>query len=265
VPLNPELQPFSRRIAAYWHRERNFGDQLTQCLLGRLGVQAFYASPGEAKAVGVGSILERVPSSFGGTVLGAGLMYEDSYRRFPHARFLSVRGRLTADRCGLRSVMLGDLGLTVRHLFRKMPPIRRQLAVIPHYVDQRHPLVNAIYAQNPDDVVVVDVNSGPRHVLESIASSQCVISSSLHGLIAAQALGKSVAWVRLSDKVYGNGFKFRDHFSAIGAPCQSLEVHASLALSSILRQLTPASAQWKERGDELFHALVEWVGRIPAG
>jgi hypothetical protein len=158
---------------------------------------------------------------------------------------------------------LGDLGLTVHRLFRQLPPIRRALAVVPHYVDRDHPLVVALRDQYPQDVAIIDVTAAPRVVLEEIAASEAVISSSLHGLIAAQALLKPASWVSLSDKVYGGGFKFRDHFSAIQLPCQPLEFSKPRSLSSILHDLQPATSQWQERGDLLNQALVDWVEQLP--
>jgi hypothetical protein len=54
--------------------------------------------------------------------------------------------------------------------------------------------------------------------LENLAGCESVASSSLHGLIFAEALQVPNVWIELSDKVLGGGFKFRDWFSVVEMP-----------------------------------------------
>lgn len=65
-------------------------------------------------------------------------------------------------------------------------------------------------------------------VLELIASSEYVLSSSLYGLIVADALGKPSRWLLLSRLVGGGGFKFRDYFSAFDRTGASVQQEALL-------------------------------------
>jgi len=61
------------------------------------------------------------------------------------------------------------------------------------------------------------LNADPLEVARQIASCTKIVSSSLHGIIAAHAYGIPAAWVQFSDKLSGDGIKFADHFASVGS------------------------------------------------
>ena len=53
-------------------------------------------------------------------------------------------------------------------------------------------------------------------MIDEICSCNYIISSSLHGLILADAYGIPNLWISVSDKVKGVDCKFADYFSGVG-------------------------------------------------
>jgi len=186
----------------------NFGDQLGPILLRHYGIKVEWAKPAQAEIITVGSILSKIPNGWRGIVLGTGFIRRGMTKDLSRAQVLAVRGVLTRRACNLPpSVPLGDLGILVSDLPRDIAP-RVPALVIPHYVD--HDLA----ARHPR-AALVPITSDPAAILGAIAAADLVISSSLHALIAADALGVPHI-VEPHPLVIGGMFKFRDYASAFG-------------------------------------------------
>jgi hypothetical protein len=93
---------------------------------------------------------------------------------------------------------------------------RFTLGVVPHYTDKNHPFVAALARQ--DGTVVLDVCKAPDAFLAMLQDCQAIVSTSLHGLVFADALRIPSLWMELSDNVAGGGFKFHDWFSTSSNP-----------------------------------------------
>jgi hypothetical protein len=244
-------------VKVYWCAHcghgSNFGDWLGPRLLERHGIPVEWAEAPEADLVSVGSVLARVPDGWTGTVLGSGFIRPGVTRDLSKARVLAVRGALTRDACRLpASTPLGDLGILVDEFLAdqplQAPPKRRRTLLVPHYVDRRmrwrHPLTP-----------VASVTGDPSELLHRIASASVVYTSSLHGLIAADALGVPHV-LELADRVRGGLFKFEDYASAFGETIrpgvERLTDRASMAarqaeLREILRSFAEESYEPSDR------------------
>jgi len=64
----------------------------------------------------------------------------------------------------------------------------------------------------------LNVHADPEQFLRAMADCGAVISSSLHGLIFAEALGIPNLWVTASNEIAGGPFKFDDWFSTTAIP-----------------------------------------------
>lgn len=209
-------------IALYWSRSKpNFGDALAPLLVARVsGRSVRWAPLWRADLVALGSLLGRVGEHWWQPRLqiwGTGFIASVAPHVTRH-RVHAVRGAASARLLKIdpAAVVLGDPGLLVDQLLPPLVTGRRQRGtlVIPHYRDREHPLVSALAGQ--PEVRVIDVFSPPLELLDAIRGADCVLSSSLHGLIAADALGVPNAWVTLHDELRGGHFKFLDYYSAFG-------------------------------------------------
>jgi pyruvyltransferase len=200
------------------HGKKNFGDwlspELCQLLSGRSVV---HAAPNQADLVAIGSILQRVKHRFWNRkthIWGSGFIEHQNpvhARHFYHA----VRGKKTASLIkGAKIAALGDPGLLVDRLLPDYRKIAKdcRIGLIPHYKDQSNPYVKAI-AERFTDIKIVDIYSETQEFLHQSAACEVILSSSLHGLIVADAFGIPNAWIKLSNAVRGDDFKFQDYYS----------------------------------------------------
>ena len=186
----------------------NFGDQLGPILLRHFGYEVEWASPATAEIVTAGSILSKVPNGWRGTVLGTGFIRAGMHKDLSRARVLAVRGELTRKACGLPlGTQLGDLGVLVPEVFARGHH-EGGAVVAPHYVD------HAMVARHPG-ARVANVVGPPALFVMTISSADLVFTSTLHGLIAADALGVPHVLEPHGD-VIGGMFKFQDYASALG-------------------------------------------------
>lgn len=219
-------------IKLYWHRgsgrddpsKRNFGDFLSPLIVEAVaGRRVEYATLSRADMMAIGTILAKEPKAkrFGFKrrlhVWGSGCgQPEESFsaRHYYHA----VRGVETRQRIegGGSAPVLGDPGLLSGLLIDPPTMKKYRFGFVPHYVDQQLPAALEFLHSNPE-VRFINVFDEPKSVLQQIASCEYVVSSSLHGLVVADAFGVPNVRVRLSQGVIDE-IKFDDYYSAFGMP-----------------------------------------------
>lgn len=202
------------RVWAWSAGVKNFGDELGPEVLWRLGYDVARVEEIEdAEFVTCGSLLEHAAANAkpGTKVWGSGLMHGDPVD-VSHLDILAVRGKLTAAAISQHEAPTGDPGCLVPILWSK-PPIRFHTGVVRHYVDKNdYPWADA----------VIDADSPVDEVIELIGSCRQVASSSLHGLIVAEAWGLPTLRLPHSD-VAGLNFKWADWFVGGNNPNRLLE------------------------------------------
>lgn len=146
--------------------------------------------------------------------MGSGFISAGSKYSGPKAEFLAVRGQLSASRVP-GNPALGDPALLLPYAFQHLKSIekRYKYSFVVHFADQtNHPLVEQA---KKSGWKIINPVAPLMNVLDEIAASQYVLSSSLHGLIVADSLGIPARWAPLSNAVIGAGYKFNDYYSVL--------------------------------------------------
>lgn len=221
VQVEPPVPPAPRKTAptAYWWTGKpNFGDALNPLLLDWFSdIRARRVPAAKADVIVCGSVLEHLPDQgWRGIVAGAGKMYEetDLSDRLAAAIVLALRGPLSAK--GLAGdFALGDPGL----LACEMVQVDKEynLGIVPHWSDTVLERRHEFKGFNPR---IIRPTGDPREVVREIGRCRKIVSSSLHGIILADAFGipRRTEMAKLFETKEGGMFKFRDHNAAVGVP-----------------------------------------------
>ncbi len=199
-------------MRSHWSKyNNNFGDILTPFLVQAMGYGVRWCGRGASgKLLAVGSILDRVKPR--DVVWGSGLMRPEQRVTLPaDVTVLAVRGPKTRAAVeGDVPEVYGDPGLLLPRFYTPTPMGSFSVGVIPHEAEKDIPPVD------DPSVLWIDINAGIEPVLDAMASCDVILSSSLHGLIAADAYGIPSAWIRMSNRVHGGHFKFDDYYLGSG-------------------------------------------------
>ena len=167
----------------YWKNRKNFGDLLTALLLKRFTrLDSEWSEPEYAELVMAGSVMDKLPNEWEGIIAGAGKLHEKTERTFPNARVLAVRGPLSAK--GLKgNFALADIGLLADELVPRGEK-KYSLGLVPHWTDTKLENDPRFTKFNPKIIRVAD---DPLDVIREIGECKKIVSSSLHGIILADA------------------------------------------------------------------------------
>ena len=94
--------------------------------------------------------------------------------------------------------------------------IAGRIGIIPHYKDLNNPNIRRLLESN-ERAILIDVKHYKdwHNVIDSIVSCEFIISSSLHGLILADAYGVPNQWIIVGNGLPGGAFKFEDYYSSV--------------------------------------------------
>lgn len=199
----------------------NFGDALSPLLVRVLSgrkVQGFWdrTDRSENSLLALGSVICRVQE--GDIVWGSGIR-EGEYKNLKKGLSIkvnAVRGPITRKLLLSKSIfcpeVYGDPSLLFPFIYRPRVPKIFDVGIVRHYFDKST-------CKGPTKInhQIIDVEDDPFSVINKICSSKIILSSSLHGIILAEAYGIPALWLRPHKILWSNSYleppvKYVDYF-----------------------------------------------------
>jgi pyruvyltransferase len=236
---------YRSHIPLYYCDTPNWGDALSPILCSKLSGKPVKKMlwKHQNRFLAIGSILENANAR--AQIWGSGFIWPDGKLDEAPGAVHAVRGPQT--RAKLRAMgidcpeVYGDPALLFPYFYDPVIEKKYEVGVIPHFSDK-----NTDWIKNlPQDrfVRIIDVEGGIEEFVREVKSCELILSSSLHGLICADAYGVPNMWVKLSNILYGGNFKFRDYYESVGRETPEPvipEAHTPLAeLTRGFRHYTP--------------------------
>ncbi|WP_107039464.1 polysaccharide pyruvyl transferase family protein [Brumimicrobium mesophilum] len=229
----------------FFNKNSNFGDQLNIAILQKiLNVEPVFESVYKCQLVAIGSLLESFLHGSGKIKLavkkltlpqlniwGSGFIAPPETRIinpklkqesfFRKVNIHALRGQSSKQRVEQMfdrpfDIALGDPGLLASKLINTDKTIKKyRYGIVPHYVDKDNPLVSDLQ-KNLNESIILDIMDDPITFLTKVSECENIISSAMHGLIAADSLGIPNVRAVFSDKIAGGNYKFNDYYSVFG-------------------------------------------------
>lgn len=234
--------PKNIRLYYVGTRGINFGDSINPVLFERIfGVCVKRGFPTNCDVVGIGSLMQMftlrhiiknskylyfLKYNYKPVVtMGTGFCCDISKFRFGVRTYrevnpLILRGKLShevlerVNKKRYSGVVYGDLGLLSSYLLEKKVGKRYAVGIVPHKFDYDNPKIEFLVRSIPNSVLL-DLREPPLETLNKIAECDTIVSSSLHGLVAADSLGIPNMRMKLSNHGFDFNvdFKFDDYYS----------------------------------------------------
>lgn len=212
----------------WWAKKNNYGDILTPLLFDYFKIPyEFTSNAKKANIISIGSIASKAKTHT--TVLGSGFI-STTDKVEPKANYKFVRGPKTREKIinvgGSCPEIFGDPALLLPLIIDESKKVH-EIGIVPHYIDY-----NEIKKKYPNEFVINLQTNDPIKTTREITSCKKIISSSLHGLIVANAYNIPAAWIKFSDNLVGDDFKFYDYAESVNIKNFELSTIESLKFYS---------------------------------
>jgi pyruvyltransferase len=147
-------------------------------------------------------------------LMGCGNINGNTIKIPNNVKILGVRGELTKKSLIYNDNIdvISDPGLLISEVFPVKKTPTKKIGYIIHSVDREK-----FFLDNPDlKIDLVNNYQEPEKFIYELLDYEKIISSSLHGIIFSNSYNKEVVGIRITDKIMGGDFKYKDYYQTIG-------------------------------------------------
>lgn len=218
---------FSKSYKLYYFEGKNIknaGDIYNADLVNYFGIKYTKSKKiKKASLICVGSLLDKLSEKSNKKLIIAGCGFilppneNDCINR--DVQVLALRGKFSLKRMQdllnepLRDCVLGDPGLLISKIYPQKLTKKYKVGIIPHYYDKQ--LWDSTKIKlNSSKYKFIDILQSAETLVKEICECECILSSSLHGLIFADSYNIPNRQLVMSEKLAGGNYKFADYYSA---------------------------------------------------
>lgn len=224
----------------------NWGDALNRVMIAEISGRRVIKSNGYGNHIlGVGSVLHLANRN--SIIIGSGFISEKKAKKISRAKkVISLRGQLSYQESGLKvDEIYGDLAVLTSLLYPKVKTYEFALGIVPHYVDYEE--INLRFREDRT-INVIDIRAGHNEFLNELNSCKMILSSSLHGLIAADSYNIPNVWIEPQGEIIGGKFKYIDYYTSTKSDSKRIQ---SYPLSNGIKALERCAKVHEFRFDKL--------------
>jgi pyruvyltransferase len=221
-------------LLKYWDFENNWGDTVNPYLVSKITGRQVISSNrvinyrNKTEVLGIGSIISGDITNY--AIWGSGVLSEETKITGKAKKFIALRGYNSLKKLrevGCNCEVFGDPVLLFPDIFPGQGITKNyKYGIIPHFKDKNRRGVRMIAEMSSPDYNIIDIQTGPEEFVRQVLSCETIISSSLHGLILAEAYGIPTCRVIFSENLKRGDFKFYDYYSGVGIKqMQTIVIH----------------------------------------
>lgn len=118
------------------------------------------------------------------------------------------------------------------YLYNPQCPKRYKIGLIPSWVDFKD--TKDQYRGNKD-IRIINVFDPIEEVMNDICKCEMTLASALHGLIVSSTYGIPTKWVEFSDRIIGDGTKYKDFLQSINMNYEPADLRKLLTTTKLAR------------------------------
>lgn len=254
-------------------KHKNAGDMFNETIMEYFKIPYRKTKVSNTNLLCVGSLMEAVvipitmkvgaQKSKNCIVIGAGFIQEEigEEKVIKDLDIRALRGNLTKIRMekvlgkNLDDCVLADAGILASYFFPMPKTNKYKVGIIAHFVDKSEEVLKNIEFDNVS-CKFIDIEQDVKNLFAAINECECILSSSLHGLIFADSYGIPNRQIILSEKIIGGLYKYRDYYSGYGMELPSpydlrhVKITEHL-IDTVIKEYQPLESQIKNKQKEL--------------